>query len=85
MLHRGAADLETVGIVLAAPGGGIDDQVHRSGCDHIQNIGVGLGDPGHLTGGHARGVERVAGTAGGQDLDLHIRKAPGDAHDLPRP
>ena len=38
--------LEAVGVVLAALGGSVDDQVHGAGGDHIQNVGVGLRDAG---------------------------------------
>src|SRR5699024_2293856 len=82
VLHGGAADLEAVGIVAAAPGGGVDHQIHRAGGDHVQNVGVGLGDAVHPAGRDTRLVEHLAGAAGGQDLAARVVEAPGNAHDL---
>lgn len=43
---------------------------------------MGLGHAGHPAGGYARLVERLAGAAGGEKLNAHIIKAPGDANHL---
>ena len=82
VLHGGAADFEAVGAVLAAPGGGVDDQIHGAGGDHVQDVGVGLGHPGHPAALDPGGLQGVGGAGGGQDLNAHIGHAPGNAHDL---
>ena len=67
MLHRRAADAEAVGVVLAALGGSVDDQVHGAGGDHIQNVGVGLRDAVDPLALDARLLEHVAGAGGGKE------------------
>jgi len=79
VLHGGAADLEAVAVLLAALGGGVDDQVHGAALDHIQDIGVGLGDAVDPLALNAGLCEGVAGAGGGIDLHAHLLKAPGDA------
>ena len=46
------------------------------------NVGVGLRDAVDPLALDARLLEHVAGAGGGKELDAHLLKAPGDAHDL---
>ena len=67
---------------LRPPGGGVDDEVHGAGGNHVQNVGVRLGHAVDPLALDARLLEHVAGAGGGKELDAHLLKAPGDAHDL---
>ena len=82
VLHGGAADLEAVAVLLAPLGGGVDDQVNGAALDHVQNVGVGLGDTVDPLALDASLREGVAGAGGGIDLHAHLLEAPGDAYHL---
>ena len=82
VLHRSPADTEAVAVLPAALGGSVDHQIDGARGDHIHNIRMGLRHPGHPGAGHSRVQQRLPGAVGGQNLNAHFGKTPGDADAL---